>query len=95
MFPYFQPDCIRDLNQIELNLIRLIVPVKRIIYLKQMNRKSSGASVSLPQDVSTIATSLPRRPFYSNIFIIRSYTYLGTLQEFKIRRSYVSTLSIG
>ena len=59
MIPSPQPDCLRDLNEIEKGAIRLIIPYVTMFRNKAGGRGFSGHSISFYQDIAGFAQTLP------------------------------------
>ncbi len=59
MIPGPQPDCLKDLNNIEIGAIRLIIPYVTMFKNKAGGRGYSGHSISFFQDVAGFAQTLP------------------------------------
>ena len=88
MIPGPQPDCLKDLNNIEVGAIRLVVPFVNIFKNKVGGRGYSGHSISFYQDVSTFAENLPKslpRPIEDlQIILVRESKITGKKREFKV-----------
>ncbi len=54
-----QPDCLKDLKNIEVGAIRLIIPYVNIIKNKSGGRGSKGHCISFFQDASGFTQNLP------------------------------------
>ena len=85
------PQQLADLTDIEAMLIARIVPVFRVQILKGGVVKSCGNTVAFPQDISELATVLPRLPHeLQYVFVRRATQRHSTNQKsFKVRRSVV------
>ena len=80
-----QPDCLRDLNEIEKGAIPLIIPYITMFKNKAGGRGYSGHSISFYQDIASFAKTLPKslpRPI-KDLQIILIKTSKGKMKEFK------------
>ena len=85
MIPGPQPDCLKDLNEIEKGAIRLIIPYITMFKNKAGGRGYSGHSISFCQDIAGFAKTLPKslpRPI-EDLQIILIKTSKGKTKEFK------------
>ena len=55
---------------------------------------SSGSSVSIPQDLSSIATHLPRLPINCSTIIVKNEDFRGCVRSHIVRRSVVQVALI-
>ncbi len=62
---------IQDLTYIEEMLISAVMPLMSIFYLPHGQYRYKGHVINLPQDITTFATSLPRRPSDLDILLVR------------------------
>ena len=80
-----QPECLKDLNEIEKGAIRLIIPYITMFKNKAGGRGYSGHSISFYQDIANFAQTLPKslpRPI-EDLQIILVKTSKGKTKEFK------------
>ena len=85
MIPGPQPDCLKDLNEIEKGAIRQIIPYIIMFKNKAGGRGYSGHSISFYQDIAGFAKRLPKilpRPI-KDLQIILIDTSKGKMREFK------------
>ena len=79
------PPCLSDLSPIEKSCISLICPVIGI-YKKGHSTASKGHTISVIQDVNTLATTLPRLPANLPFIIIKGPNERIQDQSFRVRR---------
>ena len=79
------PPCLSDLSPIEKSCISLICPVIGI-YKKGHSTASTGHTISVIQDVNTLATTLPRLPANLPFIIIKGPNERIQDQSFRVRR---------
>ena len=88
-----QPDCLKDLNEIEKGAIRLIIPYVTMFKNKAGSRGYSGHSISFYQDITsfaqTLPTSLPRPIEDLQIISIKTSKTRGDKKEFKASGSKI------
>ena len=60
MIPGPQPDCLKDLNEIEKGAIRQIIPYIIMFKNKAGGRGYSGHSISFYQDIAGFSKTLPK-----------------------------------
>ena len=93
MIPGPQPDCLKDLNEIEKGAIRLIIPYVTMFKNKAGGRGYSGHSISFYQDMAsfaqTLPTSLPRPIEDLQIILIKTSKTKGDKKEFKASGSKI------
>lgn len=79
---------LQDLSQAEEMLISRVIPIMSLYRLPHGQLGYRGHVINLPQDVTTMATTLPRLPTEINIIIVRME---GTAvhRDFRVRRSKV------
>ncbi|XP_059068385.1 uncharacterized protein LOC131858917 [Cryptomeria japonica] len=70
MDPDQQPICLQRLSQIEDMLIARVSPVLQVTYARGGQLKYSGHTICFPQDITTIASYLPRRVHELDIIIV-------------------------
>ena len=95
MIPGPQPDCLKDLNNIEIGAIRLIIPYVTMFKNKAGGRGYSGHSISFFQDVAGFAQTLPEslpRPIEDlQIILIKPSKTKGEKKEFKANGTKIRT----
>ena len=83
--PSAAPECLKKLSQIEIMAISLICPIMAI-YKKGSSLASRGHCLSLHQDVSELARTLPRVPDDIPIIVIKAPSQNNTEKEFHCNR---------
>ena len=93
MIPGPQPDCLKDLNEIEKGAVRLIIPYVTMFENKAGGQGYSGHSISFDQEIAsfaqTLPTSLPRPIEDLQIILIKTSKIKGDKGEFKASGSKI------
>ena len=88
MIPGPQPDCLKDLNNIEIGAIRLIIPYVNMFKNKSGGRGSTGHCISFFQDISGFAQKLPEslpRPIKDiQMILIKESKNSAKKREYKV-----------
>ena len=83
------PSFFPHMTVVELNLISLVLTFKRVTILRGFNKSSTGSSIFIPQNISPVATRLPRLPSECSILLIKNENFKGELSTFRVRRHSV------
>ena len=86
--PTVAPLCLSRLSPIEKSAISLICPIIAI-YRKGISTASKGHTISVMQDVTTLARDLPRLPKDLPYFVIKGPNEKMTDQAFRVRRNFL------
>ena len=89
MDPGTQPIELARLTQIEEMLIARVNPILQVTHARGGQYKYSGHTISFPQDISTIATSLPHLLTDLDILVVRKFNAANKPYEFIVSRSNV------
>lgn len=89
MDPGEQPQCLKVLTQIEEMLIARISPILQVTYARGGQLKYSGHTICFPQDITTIASFLPRRIDDLDIIIVNKENIGHQKYNFYVSRSRV------
>jgi hypothetical protein len=71
MIPSCVPNELKDLTQVEEMLIARALPIMRVYIKPGGQRGYSGHCINLPQNVTELATSLPRYPKDLAVIIVK------------------------
>ena len=80
---------LQDLTHAEEMLITAVLPILSIYRLPHGQYSYSGHVISLPQDVASFATSLPRLPSELDVVVVRKEGGVQSHRDFRVRRSVV------
>ena len=89
MDPRHQPVVFSLLTKIEEMLIAHVNPILQVTHARGGQYKYSGHTISFPQDISTIATSLPCLLTDLDILVVRKFNAANKPYEFIVSRSNV------
>ena len=89
MNPGEQPHCLQILSQVEEMLIARISPILQVTYARGGQLKYSGHTICFPQDISTIATLLPRTIDALDIIIVNKENIDHKQYSFMVSRDRV------
>ena len=70
-------------------LISAVLPIMSLYKLPHGQYAYSGHVISLPQDVSTFANSLPRLPSELDVIIVRKEGASNSHRDFRVRKAVV------
>ena len=87
MDPGNQPIELARLTQIEEMLIARVNPILQVTHAHGGQYKYSGHTISFPQDISTIATSLPRLLVDLDILVVHKFNATNKPYEFIVSHS--------
>ena len=84
------PSCLRNLTDMEEMMLARVMPLMQVRYTKGHQLSYKEHIVNLPQDISPIATKLPRLPEKCDVIIIRrERTDMSNHIDFFVRREKV------
>ena len=89
MDPGEQPVCLKVLTQIEEMLIARVSPVIQVSYATGGQLKYSGHTICFPQDISSIATQLPRHLDALDILIVNKKNIKDQEYNFYVSKKHV------
>ena len=89
MDPGVVPIEFRGLTQVEEMLISAVMPLMSVYRLPHGQYGYSGHVINLPQNVSSIATKLPRLPNDLDILIVTKEGQNASHKDFHVRRHKV------
>ena len=84
-----QPHCLQILTQVEEMLIARISPILQVTYARGGQLKYNGYTICFPQDISTIATILPRTIHDLDIIIVNKENIDHQQYNFIVSRARV------
>ncbi|CAB4003586.1 Hypothetical predicted protein [Paramuricea clavata] len=89
MIPSPQPVQLHGLTQVEEMLIARALPIMRVYIKPGGQRGYSGHCVNLPQNITELATSLPRYPRALSVILVKVKGKNNTFKDVKVRREKV------
>ena len=89
MIPELATSYIQNLTHLEETDISILLTCNNVGYLPYDNTKSSGSSVTIPQNICSIISSLPYMAREIETMIIKFVDFRGEINEFKLRRSFI------
>ena len=89
MIPSPVPNELKDLTQVEEMLIARALPIMRVYMKPGGQRGYSGHCVNLPQNVTELATSLPRYPKDLAVIIVKVKGRENTFKDVRVRKQNV------
>ena len=89
MIPSSVPNELQSLTQIEEMLIAHALPIMQIYIKPGGQRGFSGHCINLPQNVTELATSLPRYPKDLGVIIVKVKGKENTFRDVKVRKQKV------
>ena len=89
MIPSPVVSALQDLTQIEEMLIARALPIMRVYVKPEGQRGYSGNCINLPQDVTELASVLPRYPKDVPLVVVRMKGKENTLKDVTVRRQKV------
>ena len=87
MIPSHVPHELQNLTQVEEMLITRTLPIMRVYINPGGQRAYSGHCINLPQNVTELATSLPRYPKYLAVIIVKVRD--NTFKDVTVRKQKV------
>ena len=89
MTPSCVPNELKDLTQVEEMLIARALPIMRVYIKPGGQRGYSGHCINLPQNVTELATSLPRYPKDLAVIIVKVKGKGNTFKDVRVRKQRV------
>ena len=89
MIPSPVPNELKDLTQVEEMLIARASPIMRVYIKPGSQRGYSGHCINLPQNVTELATSLPRYPKDLAVIIVKVKGRENTFKDVRVRKQNV------
>ena len=89
LIPSSVPLELKDLTQVEEMLIARTLPIMRVYIKPGGQRGYSGHCINLPQNVTELATSLPRYPKDLAVIIVKVKGRDNTLKDVTVRKQKV------
>ena len=89
MIPSFVPNELQNLTQIEEMLIARALPIMKVYIKPGGQRGYSGHCINLPQNVTELATSLPRYPKDLAVIIVKVKGQDNTFKDVTVRKQKV------
>ena len=89
MIPSPVPNELKDLTQVEEMLIAHALPIMRVYTKPGGQQGYTGHCVNLPQNVTELATSLPRYPKHLAVIIVKVKGGENTFKDVRVRKQNV------